>query len=706
MRSKASATTFRETPSIRSLNQSREDALSTLVRKRKSTPLQDEAPQVSPKNSVISPANPRPIHHGLTASSRSSYDAQPQSFSVTIAPPDNSNGGTPDHRKVLIHDDLGSSHSLSSQSANQGQGDFMTSLESPQLSQHGAGESLLSPSSAAGSSSAISKRKSYDDGVRPLNILFGKKGNMEDSLDHSSLGVPSGATSRSEKRRSINPGLALDYKNLPRPLTAPGRSSPELMFRSQTLPVNRCDPPVSLSPSKSFFSDASSTRRASNTSLLRDNASGSTIYLSPPPSPAPPENGQAISVNRMHSVSHDPHQPQSAPPYTRPTSPLRPTMEKVPPRSDSLSNLSSLKARRSDGRLSPSGPSNEIKLHVDNIPTGSMSDRTGTVTPTSPSHRADVPHGIESGTDTEAEGDNSCKSKDDSITLAPPVPPKEYNAKARANGLKLDIDPDASALSQVDSNSDESSPVERTSVSTFIAPAVLPPIRFSMTGSDFSDFLKSVGGMPSLKSLDQIAEGDGLREGETLSGDKKSPSSGSGVGVNGTHTAVAPGIPASRRLGDQQSDPSNSSRLLGALDAEAKDQLSSLSHDFSSSSRSPCESNFLSLYGHGSSRHERLDSNVSLNIIPPNTRIVVTSPGSTAASTPASDDSYDLVIRHVREVLNDANERGCQQLNLDKNFAEIIIMSMEQRQTEYATLKNKYDGTKVVMTHFKTTFFF
>ncbi|KAG0700839.1 RhoGAP-domain-containing protein [Suillus ampliporus] len=634
-----SATTFRDTPSMRSLNQPREEALSTLERKRKSILLQDEAPQASGKSGAQLPisSSPRPIQHNLPTSSRSS---------LTIAPPDNSDNGNANHSKVLIiNDDTGpSSSQLSSQST--GQGDSLEGLQS----QDGVGGSLLSPSLAVDPSSALSRRKSYDDGVRPLNILFGKKGNTEkESLDQSSLGVPNGTTSRSEKRRSINPGLALDYKNMSRLPTAPG-ALPEQMIR-----------------------------------LLRDNASGSTVYHSPPPSPAPTplENGRATPESRMRSVSHDPHQPQSAPPYTRPTTPLRPlqrinpNLEKVSTRSDSLNHASNsangLHTQQVDGRLSPSGPSSERTLRLDNIPSGSMSDRSGVVTPTSPSHRADVPHGIESGTDTDAEGDNSRRSEDDiasPIIAAPPVPPKEFKAKARSDELKLVIDADASALSHMDSNSDESSPVERTSVATFIQPALLPPIRFSMTGSDFSDFLKS------------IAEDDDLHKHESVSSStavgsssRKSSSSGGAANADHSHT--------------HQRDPSSSSQLSSALDAEARDRLSNLSHDFSSRGRSSSESQFPSLYGHGA-RHDRLDSNVSLN---PNARIVVTSPGS-AVSTPVSGDSYDLVIRRLHEVLDDASERGYQQLKLDNNFITTIITSMEQRRSEYAVLKHKYDGTK------------
>lgn len=706
VRLKPSATSFRDTPSMRSLNRPREQALLALERNRKSSLLQDEPPQASAKNGAqpsIFPPNPQPIQHKLPAPSRPSHDAQSQSFAVTIAPPDNSDDGGTDHTQVIIVDDSGSSSpQVSSQSVP------ITPLESLQA-QDGAGGTLLNPSSIADPSSALSRRKSYDDGVRPLNVLFAKKGHPEkDSLDQPSLVVPN-VTSRSEKRRSINPGLALDYKNFSRPPTSAGLSLPEQMIRSQTLPANRSDSPVAPSPSKPFFFDTFSSRRASNISLLRDNASVSTIYHSPPssPPPGPLENGRATPDSRLRSISHDPLQSQSAPHYTRPATQLRrisPNSEEIPTRPDSRNrtrnSANGLHTQQVDGRLSPSGYSSERTLRIDNAPSGSISDRSGVVTPTSPSHRADVPHGIESGTDTDAEGDGSRKSSDVSLSPtapAPPVPPKEYKAKARANELKLDIDPDASALSHMDSNSDESSPVERTSVATFIAPALLPPIRFSMTGSDFSDFLRSVGGMPSLKSLDQIAEGDDSRKDEPLPspaavGDAngKSPSSGSAASVDRIDGAKDPLertiSTTSQQPHDHQRDPTNSSQ---SLDAEAKDLLSSLPHDFSSRGRSSSESHYPSLHGHGT-RHETLDSNASLD---PNAHIVVTSPDSTI-STPISSDSYDLVIRRLHEILDDASEYGYQQLKLDKSFVWTIITSMKQQRIEYGELKHKYDGTK------------
>ncbi|KAG1870239.1 RhoGAP-domain-containing protein [Suillus subalutaceus] len=576
VRLKPSATTFRDTPSMRSLNQPREDALSALERNRKSSPLQDEPPQTSAKNGAqpsIFPSSPRPIQHKLPASSRSP---------LTIAPPDNSDDV----------DDPGPS--------------------SPQS---------LQAQDGVGGTFALSRRKSYDDGHAE-----------KDSSDQPSLGVPN-VTSRR---------LALDYKNLSRPPTTAGLSLPEQMIRSQTLPP--------------LFSD----------SLLRDNASVSTIYHSPPSSPAPVplENGRATPDSRMRSMSHEPLQPQ-----------ISPNLEKVSTRPDSQNHArnpaNGLHTQQVDGRLSPSGPPSERTLRIDNAPSSSISDRSGVVTPTSPSHRADVPHGIESGTDTDVEGDGSRKSSDDSpspTAPAPPVPPKEHRAKARANELKLDIDPDASAVSHMDSNSDESSPVERTSVATFIAPALLPPIRFSMTGSDFSDFLRS------------IAEGDDSRKDESLPSPAAARSAACVDRINGAKDPRERTIStASQPPHDHQRDPSNSSQLL---DAEAKDLLSSLPHDFLSRGRSSSESHYPSL--HSLTRmHLWIPMRASSSLSPDST-----------ISTPINSDSYDLVIRRLHEILDDASEHGYQQLKLDKNFVWTIITSMKQRRIEHGELKHKYDGTK------------
>ncbi|KIJ68054.1 hypothetical protein HYDPIDRAFT_107662 [Hydnomerulius pinastri MD-312] len=720
VRSKASTTTFRDTPSMRSLNPPIREATSTPVRKRKSfSPVDDTptGPATKPASTLpIMVEEPQRDQQRQSASSQSSEAGQSQSFSMTIAPPDTDHDSA-SGRTVLVNGN--SAAAAPAPSDGLPQGDSATSLGYLQSALPDSSRgSHLSPMSGGGATSILQRRKSYDDGVRPLNILFGKKDANQDGKDgaidqpvSNGLNVPNGPTSRSEKRRSINPGLALDYKNPPRPSTSSGALSPE-MVRSQTLPVQRSDSPVAPSPSTAFF-DISASRRGSAASLLRDNSSVSTVYHSPSSSPAPQENGRATPDSvRMRSASHDPHHsgPQSTPPQPRPTTPLRPparsnhTLERVPLRSDSLNNIANAvdgqNGHTVDGRLSPVGPSGKRPPRLDGVgiasPLGWNGDRS-VVTPTSPSHRADVPHGIESGTDTEAEGDSRRGSDEDGIKPvdAPPAPPpKEPKPKPRPGDLRLDIDPDISTISQLD-GSDESSPVERTSVATFIAPA-LPPIRFSMSGADFSDFLKSVGGIPSLKSLDQIAQADEPPEEAPASANSLTPTSAAiepHKGINGGATsAQSLSIPGKLPAPDAKAPLSVSSATL-SIDTEANDTVPNMSREFASRGRAASESQSPSIYGHGAVKRERLDSNASLNIIPSTTRITVTSPNS-SSPTPVLSDSYDLIVRRLQESLADANERGVQQLKFDKAFVEAILMSLEQRRMEYTDLKNKYDGTK------------
>jgi hypothetical protein len=562
---------------------------------------------------------------------------------------------------------------------------------SPQEDSFSAGQLQSAPAHLTGSSShltpsyptgALQRRKSYDDGVRPLNVLLAANGanqdkDVVDKLPIAGLSVP-GQSSRTDRRRSINPGLTLQFKD-------PNSASPE-MVRSQTLPVQP-DSLVAPSPSKPYFDD-SIVRRSSNTSLLRDNASGSTVYHSPSSSPAITDNGRATpELARTRSVSHDP-QFTSTP---RPTTPLRSvprpivTLERPPQRSDSLRRPKG--SNNTNGHATNGGSTRPIRLDGPkserSSPLGWNGDRTGTMRPTSPSHRVDVPHGVESGTDTEAESSNGRGSDDavDTPSDSPPRPPP----KPRPEHLRLNIDPNVSPVSQLD-GSDESSPVERTSIATFIAPA-LPPIRFSMSGADFSDFLKSVGGIPSLKSLDEIAQQEDAPP--------KSPTSiitlipQDDVGMSPTDVA---GVPP----GNSITSPDSAAPSSSADDTEAIDTVPNMTQQFPSRGRAASESQAPS--SHGAPTQDRLDSNASLNIIPstsqPSTTLI-TSPTGNSVPLPVTNETLDLVIRRIQEALSDANARGSQQLRFEKVFVETILISLEERHSEYVELEDKYDKTKV-----------
>ena len=543
-----------------------------------------------------------------------------------------------------------------------------------------AANSHLSPISAIDGTSSMQRRKSYDDGVRPLNVLLAKNGVNQDKKDLPipGLSVP-GQTSRADRRRSINPSLTLQFKD-----TFPNSAPPD-MVRSQTLPVPS-DSPVGSSPSKTCFDD-SIVRRSSNTSLFRDNASVSTIYHSPSSSPAIPEVERV--PERSRSASHDPQSTSSIPP---PTTPLRSaprpivTLERPPQRSHSLrrpNGVDTANGHATNGHLGSAMPP-----RVD----ASTSERSsplgwngGVIRPTSPAHRVDVPRGVESGTDTEAESNG--RASDDVVDTpmdSPPRPPP----KPRPEPLKLNIDTDASVVSQLD-NSDESSPVERTSIATFIAPA-LPPIRFSMSGADFSDFLKSVGGIPSLKSLNEIAQQE--------EAPPKSPTSIITLIPQedaGKSPIDAPRVPpGNSAAGSDAAVPSPSAEDT----EEATDMVPNMTHQFPSRGRAASESQAPS--SQGTAKRDRLDSNASLNIVPSTsqlstTRITVTSPTGNSVPPPFTNETYDLVVRRLQEALSDANARGSQHLRFEKEFVETILISLEQRHKEYLELKDKYDGTKV-----------
>ena len=679
VRSKASTNTFRDAHSTFSTNPS------TPVTKRNSLPPTDETPTAAKSGSTVTTRQENVRRDQKRGPSPSpSSDARPsQTFSITVAPPEPPSQGVDEHGVfVNIHP---------CQPNDFDQDGPRTSIGHLSLSEGGGSEkSHLSPSSVGGSKN-VQRRKSYDDGVRPLNFLFGKKPasqeakNTPDQSQNTGLIVPNGSTSRSERRRSINPGLAV------------ATSIPPEMLRSRTLPIQSADSSAAPSPSKPIFD--MSSRRASNNSSLRDSASISTVYHSPSSSPTPFETGRTTPESvRARTVSCDPHcyGPQSAPPPARPGTPLRnavlPTGERDPVRSDSLGNVSSsldgLSNRPVNGRLSPVAPSARQPARLDGVNSSlssplSWNDRPGMATPASPSHVADVPHSIESGTDTEAEGDFERKPDSEHPTSPPPAPlHKESKPRPRPSDLKLEkleADPDVSTVSQFD-GSDESSPVERTSVATFIAPA-LPPIRFSMSGSDFSDFLKSVGGVPPLKSLDEISE-------VAKDSSKRSLAS--------TTAANSNSLSRNHKPSAQLPNPESSMHPVASTSkeaSEAKDTVPNMTREFPSRGHAGSESPSPTL-ACGQDR-KRLDSNASLNIMPSTMRITLTSPESTTP-TPVLGESYELVVKRLQEALADANEKGFQHVRFERAFMETMLLVMEQKRMDCSELRARYDGTKVL----------
>ncbi|KAI6121821.1 RhoGAP-domain-containing protein [Pisolithus sp. B1] len=601
LRSKASTSTFRETRSTNSVEPS------TPAKKRKSLPPADNTPTAARSGSSNAAGSGDPRRDHIVPSHFSSSDTAPsQAFSMTIAPPEMSNSSVDEHG-VLVngHSSASHSHSLNLTDSSTP----LAHLQAPPSGGSTTEKSYLSPLSAGGSKN-VQRRKSYDDGVRPLNFLFGKKSSNHDAK------TPIDNTSGGEKRRLTNPGLAITTG-----------MAPEMVVNS----------PVTPSPSRPLF-DASSS--------LRDTASISTVYHSPS------GRGTPDSV-RMRTISHD---PQSAPPSARPGTPLRNALHPDGAvRTDGLGNVSP------NGRLSPIGPSGGRPARLDGASSGV------------------VPPAVESGTDTEAETDYE-RNPDTApapTSKSPPIPPKD-----NLNLENVGTDPDVSVVSQLD-GSEESSPVERTSVATFIAPA-LPPIRFSMSGSDFSDFLKSVGGIPPLKSLDQISEGakDGA-ENVSLANGRTAAHSDHQTGPGQSTPSQHHTQPKHRTVPSETKDES-----------EVCNAVTTVAHEFPSRDHTAFESFSPSLASDsGASERKRLNSNASLNVLSSTAQITLTTPESTIP-TPVSSESYEVVLQRLQELLADTNEKGSSQLRFNKSFLETITSAMEQRHVEYNDLKSHYDGTK------------
>ncbi|KAJ7733752.1 RhoGAP-domain-containing protein [Mycena maculata] len=505
-----------------------------------------------------------------------------------------------------------------------------------------------------------SRRKSFDDGVRPLNALYPQD---EPAPAPSGLTV---STSRQDKRRSINPGLALN--NLGSSSASPPPSSPSLSplsatFKSSSRPSTPRD-----------HSRTSSPRPYESSS--RPNSASSNTHVSSSSSPRTPAD-RDLSQDQTVVMS----------PGSRPDV----ILDSVPPRK------SSSRSNAVDGRLSASfegrrssddpPPSQNDRSSSDMI---RPSSRSRSDTPSSLSRRADVPHSVESGTDTDAEGDSlSLASRDG----PPALPPKESKSTFQSPQhllSPLSDDPDTANAPQPDSSDDmsESSPVEHTSHSTFIAPA-LPPIRFSMTTADFSDLFNSADGQrSSLKQLANISEDYDAHVPMTppptatsiySTGSTLTPTS------DAHFTAESTSTHATSEDGSLV-NPSGSGHTPPKFVSPAP-RMQSL----------PKKQTTLAT--EGSEFEENAvrirSSSESQNQLPPTARVTITRAESASATTGSSrNDQAGMVTLRLREALGDARDRGAQQLKLDRSFVEAILGAMESRDLDYSSLKAKFDGVK------------
>ena len=560
----------------------------------------------------------------------------------------------------------------------------------------------LSPNSG----SSLQHKKSYDDGMRPLDVLFGNKSKSKAEGTSSPLNNSANDSSqpRSEERQSVQSDAISPFCPYAKPF-----------IQSQSLsPHGRPDSPQSASPIRTSFptKTASPTSLSPQVNTLRHSAS--TDFLSATSSQFPPDSDMHEEYVDRSTLRPRPgsssiylsedQQSEDSGPSLGPSV----TLDQVPSitESPSVRDQLRLSADVGPGRSSPTYEAwdgysigsqkssddgaglREHRLSSNSNSAGSRPASGSRSRPTSDSRRADVPHSIESGTDTEGEREESERQSDESFDAISPPPKESEEGNTQSEELNLGGDnegdvnfaPSTSKNIQAESADDleeSEEPVESTSIATFIAPA-LPPIRFSLTSADFSDMLKNVGGMPSLKALDQLAKlaEEGTSTQPPTAAVPLTPSSGATV----TNDAVPPPVPRNKTL--RKLPPVGRPEKRPGIDEQIRAPPTAFGQ---SSSQSRWYDN---------ERSKSQSSNPAHHDWPSTSSATHTTTSDSSGTRHSTPDSSDLVIRRLQEAYTDATERGAQQLKLDKGFVEAILMAFEQRQRTFEQLKVKYDGAK------------
>jgi hypothetical protein len=601
---------------------------------------------------------------------------------------------------------------------------------------------------------------SHDDGVRPLQVLMKDSANATANGLNGSLQPP---TSRAAKRQSINPAMAFD----------PSAFMEPLQRRSSVTSVNS-----NRSGSPRHVSDSLGRDSPRLQSPLRDAFQNDT---SPSPNGPPERCGALPSTGpvdpsqqrgRAPSISHPDN-----PSYSRPSLHPNGTGDDPPQKNvdATIGPVSSPLDRnfpeRSDpsGRLSPLAHSNRnssTSVNSDRAPfspaysvNGRLSPNTGNVSPvspTSPSHRVDVPTGIESESDRESdEKPETIDSPDTRPTplkdgdILPVVPSKSSKDYKRPPNLNLqspasstmiaENEPDGAEVVENEEPSGseishESSPVAQTSHSTFIAPA-LPPIRFSMSGPDFGDFMKFGGQDPQRSAhlrgmalnVPEVAEetteelvtpvdesGRGIPPTSTPKSDitiirTDATPKKNGILVNSSssssskHSLLAqPSGPALTRSTstrwnskELKASPPRRRRASEADDtprpaAPTKFDISRSESTMQSSVSGGASSDSEQKLAEKLGPRERFDSTVSVRFA--QSALEAQKPD---AARKLRTDTSDLVARRLQEALDNAADRRAPHMKFDREFVEAIATMVGQRKEEYLDIKKKLDGLKV-----------
>ncbi|KAH9007968.1 hypothetical protein EDB83DRAFT_2236080 [Lactarius deliciosus] len=593
----------------------------------------------------------------------------------------------------------------------------MSHLQREPSNEGGTHSSFLSPDVPA----AIERRKSYDDGTRPLNILF--KNDAPPNLNQSLR-----LSDRASKRNSINPATTFNYEAM----------------AAEYQPTSALDSPLSNVP---LTSDTGLATIRTDTRPLPSNEQAAVEPSSQPTRKARADALVAPSATDSRSRSRTESSPKLTTSVDSVRPPLRQNMmlERIPPRTHSL-NTTNQDLQAISRRLPPVASGRASSDEKDKFKHGSSlsidveKSRAGygkrPLSPahkaTSPAHKVDVPRGIESGTDT-SDGEREPGADEQNIQ---PLPPNRKETKSRPRPMQLDLDVkrtasqdesgDTSFLSSAGGDADseeESSPVERVSRSTFIAPAH-PPIRVSISANGFQELLSLVDprNRSSLQSIEELVK---LNQDAAarLDSSRSSPSLNldSNVAQSEGRRSNSPAGPTTpTTLGSLIADSASVTTISPSSHSHGDNFIVTGQHEgpngvvSDSPPRQPVVQDALptSSNGHPSDvfpeqlasgdQRVRLDStafrHADTNGLKNGAHITITAPDSSVLRLAKSDPSYTMTKR-LRETLQEAARRSTTQITLDQEFVQAIIVTIEQRRDEHAQMKGKLDHIKRASKH-------
>ena len=565
--------------------------------------------------------------------------------------------------------------------------------------------------------------------------LLSASGSLPDSTHLVGL-----SSSRAGKRNSINPGMSFNYEAMSKELNRKKSVSAPQSPSSSQLPTVDVGQNSSLADPQPLLS----REQISEGLARRPSRKARTEAPTSTPAVAGSMLGRSRSRTELSS-STDPKGPLER---------QNTTLERLPPR------MNSLKASGQDPEALTRRPSLMASIESSSLGQSSSDEKDGhkpgsslsidveksragygvgkrPISPAykagSPAHKVDVPHGIESGTDTsDGEREPSTKERTRQSSLSSSKEKEAKKLRRQPAHLELETKQSASqeepgedaslnGAGDVDTE-DESSPVERMSRSTFIAPAH-PPIRFSVSGNGLQELLSqfdprdpaSFSALGEFLKMNEEAEsrndpsssatslnpdgGVASNEGGRLS----SPSSaatpttvfGFSTGDNSSVTTIS--APSSQGHGDSflvldRPGTTNGvkSDLLQRQRRVRNTSSASSSRSSSEKSRDPPASD---------DQRTRLDPNAiicytDVGLSEPSPQFTVTMPESAAGRT-AKLDQAAAVMKRLQDALQDTARRGMTQITLDQEFVQAVVMTVEQRRDENAKMKSKLDHIKV-----------